>query len=133
MRLVDDVKSLIEEISTSGRITGYDLGDIGQRPDDPYNNREDSHNGKPNPERGDAYSDTGCGGDCVHSLKCPYPVCILDDPGFLARLRKQTRDEEILRLRREGRDRRYIASEMGIGIRAVDRVLSDYRQKQTIK
>ena len=122
---VDELKSLIEELHTSGCIGGYTLGSIGQIPDGTYN-REDGHNGKINPEREDAYPDTGCGGGCVRSLECPYPVCISDDPGFLARLQRQSRDEKILSLSGEGRDRRYIASEMGIGIRIVDRVLSDY-------
>ncbi len=126
MRLVDELKSLIKEIFTSGCIRGYTLGNIGQIPNGAY--REDSHNGKSNPERKDAYLDTGCGEGCVRSLDCPYPVCILDDPGLLARLQRQDRDRRILSLNGEGRDRRYIASEMGIGVRTVDRVLLHYNK-----
>ena len=83
---------------------------------------------KPSPDRKDAYSDTGCGGDCVRSLECPYAVCILDNPGFIMTQQRQERNKKILDMDEEGKTRSYIASEMGIGLKTVHRVLSSYRQ-----
>lgn len=38
--------------------------------------------GQANRDIGKFPPDTGCGGLCVKSLECPYPVCILDSGGL---------------------------------------------------
>ena len=46
------------------------------------------------------YRDGGC--DVARScLRCPLPMCKFDDPGWLQRENRRSRDEAILRARRE--------------------------------
>ena len=69
------------------------------------------------------YRDDGCE-VCRSCLECPLPMCKYDDPGWLQRESRRSRDEAILRARRgEGLSVPVVAARFGISTRTVHRVL----------
>lgn len=77
------------------------------------------------PEYAD-YRDTGCelSPSC---LACPLPRCQYDEPGGVRRRLAETRDREIVRLRREGTTIAALARRYRITKRTVYRVLKARR------
>ena len=68
------------------------------------------------------YKDDGC--DVSSScLGCPLAKCRYDDPGFLQRENRRSRDEEIFRLRQQQVPIVNIAKKFGISTRTVHRVV----------
>ena len=69
------------------------------------------------------YRDSGCE-MCGSCLECPLPMCKYDDPGWLQRESRRSRDEAILRARREeALPVPVVAARFGISTRTVHRVL----------
>jgi len=70
-----------------------------------------------------SYRDDGC--DAAPScLYCPLRMCKYDDPGWLQRENRRSRDEAILRARREERvSVPEVATRFGVSTRTVHRVL----------
>ena len=66
------------------------------------------------------YKDDGCdvSGTC---LDCPLPLCKYDDPGWLQRESRRTRDDEIFLLREQRVPVAEISSRFGISTRTVHR------------
>lgn len=70
------------------------------------------------------YRDDGCHVH-PHCLTCPLPQCIYDDPGWLQRERRRSRDQEVLLVReREELSVPQLAHRFGISERTVFRILS---------
>ena len=68
------------------------------------------------------YKDDGC--DVFYScLGCPLAKCRYDDPGFLQRENRRSRDQEIFRLRQQKVSVVNIAKKFGISSRTVHRVV----------
>lgn len=61
-------------------------------------------------------------------LACPLPVCKYDEPGILSRMKREGRDEEIVRLRRRGMAVYVIARNTRVTIRTVYRVLAQAKR-----
>ena len=71
----------------------------------------------------DLYRDTGC--DLHPScLKCPLPRCRYDEPGWLQREERESRDTEVMRLKlRQALSVDEIAGRFGVSTRTVHRIL----------
>ncbi len=68
------------------------------------------------------YKDDGC--DVSTScLDCPLSLCKFDDPSWLQRGSRRTRDDEIYRLRRERVPVAEISNRFGISTRTVHRIV----------
>ncbi len=68
------------------------------------------------------YKDDGC--DVSTScLDCPLSLCKYDDPGWLQRESRRTRDDEIFRLREERVPVAEISKRFGISTRTVHRIV----------
>ena len=68
------------------------------------------------------YKDDGC--DVSQTcLDCPLPLCKYDDPGWLQRESRRTRDDEIFRLRQERVSVAEISQRFGISTRTVHRIV----------
>ncbi|MCZ6539309.1 MAG: helix-turn-helix domain containing protein [Chloroflexi bacterium] len=68
------------------------------------------------------YKDDGC--DVSSScLDCPLPLCKYDDPGWLQRESRRTRDDEIFRLRQERIPVAEISQRFGISTRTGHRIV----------
>lgn len=68
------------------------------------------------------YKDDGC--DASDScLDCPLALCKYDDPGWLQRESRRTRDDEIFRLREERVPVAEISKRFGISTRTVHRIV----------
>jgi hypothetical protein len=75
------------------------------------------------------YRDEGCE-LAISCLNCPFPDCILDQPGGKQHWRKRLRDIEIVRLfSREGKNTGELARRFGISVRTVERVLRRSRSE----
>ncbi|KKN70421.1 hypothetical protein LCGC14_0431160 [marine sediment metagenome] len=78
-----------------------------------------------------AYSreDSGCAfateqiGHQSNCLHCPFMRCIYDKPGARRRFTKDERDEEIRKLRKEGKLPEELAALYRVGIRTIQRAL----------
>jgi len=70
------------------------------------------------------YRDDGC--DVSRTcLRCPLPQCKYDNPGWLARVRRDTRDQQVLAAHRCGNDSiNDLARRFGLSIRTVHRILA---------
>lgn len=68
------------------------------------------------------YKDDGCDASLT-CLACPLPLCKYDDPGWLQRESRRTRDDEIFRLRGERMAVSEIARRFGISTRTVHRIV----------
>ena len=69
------------------------------------------------------YRDGGCE-VCKSCLECPLPMCRYDDPGWLQRESRRSRDEAILRARREeGLAVPVVATRFGVSTRTVHRII----------
>jgi len=69
------------------------------------------------------YRDNGCD-MCGSCLVCPLPMCKYDDPGWLQRENRRSRDEAIMAARsEEGLSVPVIAARFGVSTRTVHRVL----------
>ena len=68
------------------------------------------------------YKDDGCDAStsCLH---CPLALCKYDDPGWLQRESRRTRDDEIFRLREERVPVAEISQRFGISTRTVHRIV----------
>lgn len=68
------------------------------------------------------YNDDGCelSSSC---LDCPLPMCRYDDPGWLHRESRRTRDDEIFTLRKRGVPVPELARKHGISTRTVHRII----------
>jgi AraC-like DNA-binding protein len=72
------------------------------------------------------YKDTGCD---VHSscLTCPLPRCRYDEPGWLLREERTSRNAEIMKFRMSGQASiDDLASRFGVSVRTVHRILQQY-------
>ncbi len=68
------------------------------------------------------YKDDGC--DVSQScLDCPLSLCKYDDPGWLQRESRRTRDDEVYRLRQEKVSVAEISERFGISTRTVHRIV----------
>ncbi|MDA1279649.1 MAG: helix-turn-helix domain containing protein [Chloroflexi bacterium] len=68
------------------------------------------------------YKDDGC--DVSDTcLNCPLPLCKYDDPGWLQRESRRTRDDEIFQLREERVPVAEISRRFGISTRTVHRIV----------
>ncbi len=68
------------------------------------------------------YKDDGCDVSST-CLDCPLPLCKYDDPGWLQRESRRTRDDEIFRLRRKRVPVAEISRQFGISTRTVHRIV----------
>ena len=68
------------------------------------------------------YKDDGCDVSST-CLSCPLPLCKYDDPGWLQRESRRTRDDEIFRLREERVPVAEISQRFGISTRTVHRIV----------
>ena len=68
------------------------------------------------------YKDDGCDA-AVTCLECPLSLCKYDDPGWLQRENRRTRDDEIFRLRSQQIPVAEISKRFGISTRTVHRVV----------
>ena len=68
------------------------------------------------------YKDDGCDASPT-CLACPLPLCRYDDPGWLQRESRRTRDDEIFRLREERVAVSEIARRFDISTRTVHRIV----------
>ena len=68
------------------------------------------------------YRDDGCDA-AVTCLECPLSLCKYDDPGWLQRENRRTRDDEIFRLRSQQVPVAEISKRFGISTRTVHRVV----------
>ncbi|MBT4126584.1 MAG: helix-turn-helix domain-containing protein [Chloroflexi bacterium] len=68
------------------------------------------------------YKDDGCEAS-LSCLDCPLSLCKYDDPGWLQRESRRTRDDEIFRLREERVPVAEISKRFGISTRTVHRIV----------
>ena len=68
------------------------------------------------------YKDDGCEA-AASCLDCPLALCKYDDPGWLQRESRRTRDDEIFRLREERVSVAEISERFGISTRTVHRIV----------
>ena len=68
------------------------------------------------------YRDDGCDA-AVTCLECPLSLCKYDDPGWLQRENRRTRDDEIFRLRSQQIPVAEISKRFGISTRTVHRIV----------
>ncbi len=68
------------------------------------------------------YKDNGCGASLT-CLECPLSLCKYDDPGWLQRENRRTRDDEIFRLRSQQVAVAEISKRFGISTRTVHRIV----------
>ncbi len=68
------------------------------------------------------YKDDGCDASLT-CLECPLPLCKYDDPGWLQRENRRTRDDEIFRLRCQQVSVTEISKRFGISTRTVHRIV----------
>jgi hypothetical protein len=68
------------------------------------------------------YRDDGCDASAT-CLDCPLPLCKYDDPGWLQRESRRTRDDAIFRLRQERVPVAEISRKFGISTRTVHRIV----------
>lgn len=68
------------------------------------------------------YKDDGCDASLT-CLECPLPLCKYDDPGWLQRENRRTRDDEIFRLRSQQVAVTEISKRFGISTRTVHRIV----------
>jgi hypothetical protein len=68
------------------------------------------------------YKDDGCDASLT-CLACPLALCKYDDPGWLQRESRRTRDDEIFRLRQERVPVSEISKRFGISTRTVHRIV----------
>ena len=68
------------------------------------------------------YKDDGCDASLA-CLKCPLSLCKYDDPGWLQRENRRTRDDEIFRLRSQQIPVAEISKRFGISTRTVHRIV----------
>ena len=68
------------------------------------------------------YKDDGCDVSST-CLDCPLPLCKYDDPGWLQRESRRTRDDEIFRLRQKGVPVAEISQQFEISTRTVHRIV----------
>ena len=68
------------------------------------------------------YKDDGCEA-AASCLDCPLALCKYDDPGWLQRESRRTRDDEIFRLREEHASVAKISERFGISTRTVHRIV----------
>ncbi len=68
------------------------------------------------------YKDDGCDVSAT-CLECPLALCKYDDPGWLQRESRRTRDDEIFRLRQERVPVAEISERFGISTRTVHRIV----------
>ena len=68
------------------------------------------------------YRDDGCDA-ALTCLECPLPLCKYDDPGWLQRENRRTRDDEIFRLRSQQVSVAEISKRFGISTRTVHRIV----------
>ena len=68
------------------------------------------------------YRDDGCDA-AVTCLECPLSLCKYDDPGWLQRENRRTRDDEIFRLRSQQVAVTEISKRFGISTRTVHRIV----------
>ena len=74
------------------------------------------------------YRDDGCEVS-ISCLVCPLPICKFDDPGWLQRARRQSRDEAMISARRaESLSVAEIADRFEVSTRTVHRVLKQERE-----
>ena len=68
------------------------------------------------------YSDDGCevSPSC---LTCPLPMCKYDDPGWLRRSDRRSRDREIFMLRQQGVPVRELSARFAVSTRTVHRIV----------
>lgn len=70
------------------------------------------------------YRDNGCSVS-PSCLQCPLPQCKYDDPGWLTRVRRDSRDNQVLRTRRdEGVTVVEVARRFHISQRTVHRIMA---------
>ena len=76
-----------------------------------------------------SYPDIGCEFS-PFCLNCHLPVCVHDEPGGKQALLKRRRSAEMTRLHyREGKSVKELASEFGVSIRTVQRVLKEAKSE----
>ena len=68
------------------------------------------------------YKDEGCDASLT-CLECPLSLCKYDDPGWLQRESRRTRDDEIFRLRSQKVAVTEISKRFGISTRTVHRIV----------
>ena len=68
------------------------------------------------------YKDDGCDASLT-CLECPLPLCKYDDPGWLQRENRRTRDDEIFRLRSQKITVTEISKRFGVSTRTVHRIV----------
>ena len=68
------------------------------------------------------YRDDGCDA-ALTCLECPLSLCKYDDPGWLQRENRRTRDDEIFRLRSQQVPVAEISKRFGISTRTVHRIV----------
>ncbi len=69
------------------------------------------------------YRDEGCE-LAISCLNCPFPNCVLEQPGGKQRWLRRNRDREIVRLyTSEGKGTKELAERFGVNPRTVQRVL----------
>ena len=68
------------------------------------------------------YRDNGCDA-ALTCLECPLSLCKYDDPGWLQRENRRTRDDEIFRLRSQQVPVAEISKRFGISTRTVHRIV----------
>ena len=68
------------------------------------------------------YKDDGCDASLT-CLECPLSLCKYDDPGWLQRENRRTRDDEIFRLRSQQVPVAEISKRFGISTRTVHRIV----------
>ena len=68
------------------------------------------------------YRDDGCDA-ALTCLECPLSLCKYDDPGWLRRENRRTRDDEIFRLRSQQVPVAEISKRFGISTRTVHRIV----------
>ena len=68
------------------------------------------------------YKDEGCDASLT-CLECPLSLCKYDDPGWLQRESRRTRDDEIFRLRSRKITVAEISKRFGISTRTVHRIV----------
>jgi len=68
------------------------------------------------------YKDDGCDASAT-CLECPLALCKYDDPGWLQRESRRTRDDEIFQLRQERVPVAEISKRFGISTRTVHRIV----------
>ena len=68
------------------------------------------------------YKDDGCDASLT-CLECPLPLCKYDDPGWLQRENRRTRDDEIFSLRSQQVAVTEISKRFGISTRTVHRIV----------